>query len=443
MLPGRRGLRALLGRRARLRWMHLLLGAALLMPFQLLTSVAVAVVGPGSGPSALLPQLLALALALPLVAAAGLLPVARSLEGAMARTLCGADGEILTAPADSWSARRRTSLWFTLHTLLGGITGALSLAVPPAGVLLLLHPLLGRHALQPPAPIQPFTQHPWLSTALGLGLLVLPVLFSGAAGRALARLAPRLLGPTPADRLAAARERADRMAERNRVARELHDSVGHALSVVGIQAAAAARLLRTDPDFAAAALTAIEETAHDAVAELDHVLGLLRDEEDRTAPHTLADLPALLDRARAVGAAVDYAEDGLEPATLPGTLSREAYRIVQEGLGNALKHADGAPVQVRLTVREDTLQITVVNPLRPRTRGRTRPRSRTGGGSGLTGMHERVRLLRGTLEAGPVGPVGPVGPDGSDRPDLPDRPDGSDAADRWRLAAGLPLRNPA
>ncbi|MFJ5881800.1 sensor histidine kinase [Kitasatospora cineracea] len=413
--------------------MHLLLGAGLLMPFQLLMSVVVAVGGPDFGPSALLPQLLALVLALPLVAAAGLLPVARSLEGAMARTLCGADGEILTAPAGSWSARRRTSLWFTLHTLLGGITGALSLALPPAGVLLLLNPLV-----RLPVLMQPLTRHSWAATVSGLGMLAVPLLFSGAAGRALARLAPRLLGPTPADRLAAAQERADRMAERNRVARELHDSVGHALSVVGIQAAAAARLLRTDPDFAAAALTAIEETAHDAVAELDHVLGLLREEEDRTAPHTLADLPALLDRARAVGATVDYAEDGLEPAALPGTLSREAYRIVQEGLGNALKHADGAPVQVRLTVREDTLQITVANPLRPRSsRTRTRTRSRTGGGRGLAGMHERVRLLRGTLEAGPDGPDTPDGPDG------PDGAAGADGAGRWRLTAGLPLRNPA
>ncbi|MFD8597887.1 sensor histidine kinase [Kitasatospora sp. NPDC059646] len=403
-----RGLRAPVDRRARLRWLHLLLGAALLMPFQLLTTSAVATAGLADGDFGLGTQLLAFALALPLVAAAGLLPVARSLEGAIARTLCGATGEVLATPADSWSARRRTSLWFTLHTLLGGVTGALSLAAPPAGVLLLLMPLRHPHAVGP-AWTGPVAEHPWTTTLLGLAALALPVALSYAAGRSLARLAPRLLGPTPADRLAAAQRRADRMAERNRVARELHDSVGHALSAVGVQAAAAARLLRTDPDFAATALAAIEATARDAVTELDHVLGLLRDEDDRAAPHTLADLPALLDRTRAAGAPVDYAEHGLRARTLPGTLSREAYRIVQEGLGNALKHAGDAPVQIRLTARQDTLEITMANPLRPPAGPPTRA------GRGLAGLRERVALLRGTLDAGP------------------------DDTGQWRLTARLPL----
>ncbi|KDN87838.1 histidine kinase [Kitasatospora cheerisanensis KCTC 2395] len=407
-----RELRAAVDRRARLRWLHLLLGAALLMPFQLLTTSAVGVTGLADGDFRLETQLLAFALALPLVAAAGLLPVARSLEGAIARTLCGASEEVLATPADSWSARRRTSLWFTLHALLGGLTGAISLAAPPAGALLLLLPVLRPHTVGP-GWAAPIAEHPWTAPPLGLALLALPVALAFPAGRRLARLAPRLLGPTPADRLAAAQRRADRMAERNRVARELHDSVGHALSAVGVQAAAAARLLRTDPDFAATALAAIEATARDAVTELDHVLGLLREEDDRTAPHTLADLPALLDRTRAAGAPVDYAEDGLRARTLPGTLSREAYRIVQEGLGNALKHAGDAPVHVRLTVRQETLEITMANPLRPPAGRRTRT------GSGLTGLRERVALLRGTLDAGP------------------------DDAGQWLLTARLPLGSSA
>lgn len=406
------GIRRLVDRRAGLRWTHLLLGAALLMPFQVLASTVVGTTGMADGHTALVAQLMALALALPLAALAGLLPITRSLEGPMARTFCGADGEILTSSAATWPARRRASAWFSLHTLLGGATGAVSLAAPPAGVLLIVLPGLGHR--EPGLPwLHPIATHVWAAPVLGTALLVLPVPVSYTAGRILARLAPALLGPTPADRLAAARQRADRMAERARIARELHDSVGHALSAVGVQAAAAARLLRTDPEFAATALAAIEETARDAVAELDHVLGLLRDEGDRTAPPTLADLPALLDRTRAAGAEVDYAEDGFEPAVLPGTLSREAYRIVQEGLGNALRHAGDAPVRLCLTVREDTLEITLANPLPPRRR------TRAGGGSGLTGMRERVALLRGSLVAGP------------------------DDGGQWRLTARLPLGSTA
>ncbi|MFJ1754903.1 sensor histidine kinase [Kitasatospora sp. NPDC088134] len=411
-------LRALVDRRAGLRWMHLLLGAALLTPFQLLASTVLGVAaGPARAGFTPLSQLLALALALPLVAAAGLLLVARSLEGAMARILCGATGEILSAPADSWSARRRTSLWCTLHALLGAVTGVLSLAAPPAGVALLLWPLFDRADTQLPWGSR-LLAHPWAPTLLGAALLALPVLCSAAAGRCLARLAPRLLGPTLADRPPAA-PRFDRPAEHTSVARELHDSVGHALSVVGIQAAAAARQLGTDPAFAAAALAAIEEAAHEAVAELDHAIGLLRNAEER-ATRTLADLPALLERTRAAGTAVhcpqDGPEGGLGPglAALPGAVSREAYRIVQEGLGNVLKHADGADVLLQLSLRQDSLEITMTNPLR------LRHRPPGPGGSGLAGMRERARSLGGTCEAGP-----------------------DEAGHGWRLAASLPLRGPA
>lgn len=405
--PGR-----LVDRRAGLRWTHLLLGAALLTPFHVLTVTVLSTLdvlgrGPGS-PVAL--QFAALTLDLPLVAVIGLLPVARTLEGGMARTLCGAGDEIRTTPAATWTARRRTSAWFTLHTVLGGIVGGVSLASPPAGALLLVGPFLGHDgASSELAWERALLAHGWVAVAAGLVLLLLPVPVSYAAGRLMARLAPVLLGPTPAERIADAERRAERMADRARIARELHDSVGHALSAVGIQAAAAARLLHSDPRFAAQALAAIEDTARDAVAELDHVLGLLRDDVETTAPRTLADLPALLDRTRAAGTAVDYAADGLSPARLPGTLSREAYRIVQEGLGNALKHAGDAPVRLRLTVRDDTLEIDMANPVRPR------PRTRKGGGSGLDGMRERVALLRGTFEAGP------------------------DGAGQWRLSARLPL----
>lgn len=400
-LTGRigRGVQPSVGRRAGLRWLHLLLGAALLMPFHLLTVTSISTAGllRGAAAEQLAVQLVGFALDFLLVIPAGLLPVARTLEGGMARTLCGASGEILTTAADTWPARRRTATWFTLHTALGGIVGGVSLAAPPAGVLLLALPWVDRDDMTGGLDwTRPLIEHPWAAVPVGLALLALPVLVSAGSGALLARLAPVLLGPTPDDRLAAAELRAERMAERARIARELHDSVGHALSAVGVQAAAASRLLTADPEFAAKALTAIEETARDAVAELDHVLGLLRDEVDTGAARGLADLPALLDRTRAAGTDVDYVYKGLKQSQLPGMVSREAYRIVQEGLGNALKHGGDAPVRVRLTAADDTLEIAMSNPLRGRP-----PRTRKGGGSGLVGMHDRVALLRGTFQAGP------------------------------------------
>ncbi len=96
----------------------------------------------------------------------------------------------------------------------------------------------------------------------------------------LARWAPELLGPTPADRLAAAEQRAADLAVRNRLARELHDAVGHALSAVTLQASAARRVLDHDPEFVREALAAIEDTTRRTVGELDAVLGVLREAGD-------------------------------------------------------------------------------------------------------------------------------------------------------------------
>lgn len=104
------------------------------------------------------------------------------------------------------------------------------------------------------------------------------------AGALLSRAAPWFLGPSAAERIAAMESEAVKLAERNRLARELHDSVGHALSVVTLQAGAAGRVLDSDPAFAREALGAIEESARAALEDLDHVLGLLRDDPSRPAP---------------------------------------------------------------------------------------------------------------------------------------------------------------
>ncbi|MER6300484.1 histidine kinase [Kitasatospora sp. NPDC001539] len=403
---------ALFGRRARLRWVHLVLGGALLMPYWLLSVVLLGALDPGQGHAEqVLLQLLALLVSLPMAAVTALVPTVRALEGAAARALCmvARPEELAAGPGRSWGARWRAATWFVLHLFCGGVVAGMTLAGVPFSVVLMTS--LRRS--------DDLTRHwadrfpGWVlaGPALGLAVLLLIVGTNAACGALLARWAPVLLGPTPEERLAAAERRAAVLAQRNRLARELHDSVGHALSAVGIQASAAARVLRTDPDFAAEALRAIEEAARGAVAELDTVLGLLREEEAAAEPArpTLAELDDLLRQLARTGVTVDAELDpGL--AALPAEVSREAYRIVQEGLTNVLRHAGPAPAGLRVALGTARLEIELTNPL-----GAARP-SRPGGGRGLRGIGERAAALRGGSAAGP-----------------------SEDGTTWRLAVWLPV----
>ncbi|WP_344632649.1 sensor histidine kinase [Streptomyces glaucosporus] len=411
------------------------------MPYFLLATVAMSVAVPDSDPFRHPGrQLAAYALALPLVTATALLlPPVRTLESAAARVLCTApEAEPVPAPADSWAARRRTAAWFTLHLGLGALVSGASLAIPPAAAVLVTLPLSpGLRKLDWGWYGDTAGAALWTAPAAGAALLAALAAAVWGAGALLDRCAPALLGPTPADRLAAAEARAAALAARDRLARELHDSVGHALSAVALQAGAARTVLDSDPAFVRRALAAIEETARRTTGELDAVLGMLRDgEEPSRAPAgpTLAGLDGLLETTRAGGVPVALTASG--PAaeilgTLPVLLSREAYRIVQEGLANALRHAGRVPVAVSLALdgpdrpggpdgsggsgRPDDrkLVITVENPALPED-GPRRPRR--GGGTGLRGIGERAAALGGSAEAGAY--------------------DG-----RWRLTVRLPLRD--
>ncbi|MDT0460086.1 histidine kinase [Streptomyces sp. DSM 41527] len=378
------------------------------MPFYLLTSVVIPLLVDGADPLRRVGwQFVAFGGALPLAALAALLfPLLRPLEVAAVRSLCGVSAERLAeGPALSWAARRRTALWFVAHLLAGGIVSGMTLAAPPAAVLLLLLPF--SEPLQHTALGWPAAFSGVLGPLAGLALLALVAGTSWAAGALLSRIAPVLLGPTPADRLAAAERRAADLASRNQLARELHDSVGHALSAVTLQASAARRVLDADPEFARRALAAIEETTREAVAELDTVLGLLREEDgaDPAAPApTLDGLDALLARTRAAGLAVEATVEGRGAGPAP-VVSREAYRIVQEGLSNALRHAGPVPVRLHLRCDERELTIRVENPVTGPVDGPPAAASPAGGGRplggrGLRGIAERARLLGGEATAG-------------------------------------------
>ena len=187
--------------------------------------------------------------------------------------------------------------------------------------------------------------------------------------------------------------------ERARIARELHDIVAHHLAVMVIQAGAG----RLDAPGGAARFAGIGETGREALGELEHLVELLQADRPR-------DLDALVAQARAAGVRIAYAP---APDDLPPDVREVAYRVLQEGLTNAMKHAAGSDVRVRLGVNGSAAEVEV----RDSGAATPSPLAASGAGLGLAGMRERVAALGGTLDAGP-------------------QPDGG-----WRLLARLPLRD--
>jgi signal transduction histidine kinase len=187
--------------------------------------------------------------------------------------------------------------------------------------------------------------------------------------------------------------------ERTRIARELHDVVAHSVSVMVIQTAAARAVARRDPAAAAAALRSVETCGRDALVDMRRMVGVLHrsdiDLQSGTAPG-LSQLGTLADRARASGLPVQVTVEG-ETRSLPPALDLVSFRIVQEALTNAIKHAGPARALVRITFTADNLQLEIVDT------GRGPVRRRVPGdevGHGLVGMRERLSLYGGDLRVG-------------------------------------------
>lgn len=183
--------------------------------------------------------------------------------------------------------------------------------------------------------------------------------------------------------------------ERARIAREMHDIVAHAMSVIVLQARGARRMITSDPEAARTALDAIESTSSQALAEMRQMLGLLRDDDDapRAPDPGLAELDGLVAQLREAGLQVDVSVEGA-PTELPAGLDRAAYRILQEALTNVLRHASTAQASVAIAYRPEGLELTVHDPGAP-------DAGRSSDGRGILGMRERAATFGGTLDAGP------------------------------------------
>jgi signal transduction histidine kinase len=206
--------------------------------------------------------------------------------------------------------------------------------------------------------------------------------------------------------------------ERTRIAREMHDVVAHHMSMIAVQAETAPFRLPGMPAPARAEFVAIAASAREALADMRRLLGVLRSDNDAapTAPQPgLGDVPELVAAARRAGVAVDLTADPALP-TVDGPAGLAAYRIVQEALANAARHAPGAPVAVTVARERRAVRVEVVNgapapaPAAPAaaTVPATVPAVGTvaGAGLGIAGMRERAALLGGTLTAGPTGDGG-------------------------------------
>ena len=183
------------------------------------------------------------------------------------------------------------------------------------------------------------------------------------------------------------------MEERLRIARELHDSLTHSISVICVQAGVAVHLARKRGEDVPPALLAIQEAGADAARELRTTLSVLRSDQDGDSSD-LGQLDSLVARARAAGLPVTVTVTG-EERPLPPEADQAAYRIVQEALTNALKHAGDANTHVEIRYGTDSLELKIADD------GTGASTTMPSGGHGLVGMRERVALYGGRIDTGP------------------------------------------
>ncbi|MFJ2298812.1 sensor histidine kinase [Oerskovia paurometabola] len=219
--------------------------------------------------------------------------------------------------------------------------------------------------------------------------------FAQARAQVVADLRERALR---AEREQELRAREARAAERARIAREMHDTLAHRLSLLATVAGALEFRPDTPPAEVARAAGLVRAGVSAALEELREVVGVLRAEPDALRPASgLADVPRLVEESRVAGVDVDWEQHG-DPAGVPATVQAAAFRAVQEGLTNARRHAPGSPVRVAVVVVPGEVRVDVSDD--GPSPGNVP--SRQGTGTGLVGLRERAGLLRGEVLAGPA-----------------------------------------
>ncbi len=297
------------------------------------------------------------------------------------------------------SATWRGLLWLLLRFPLGIIGFVIAVLATAPVLALIVIPLSMASAADAGADIDLANLGPlfWAMPLVGTLLAPAAAHVVNGYGVMVGGLARSLLGPTATQRTAALERRTTVLEERTRLAHELHDSVGHTLTMIVVQAGASRHVFDKDPDFVRHALEHIETGSRQALGELDRILGILRSESEageRSPTPDLTRLHVLVDDTSAAGLDVTLHVDG-DLADVPATVSRIAYRIVQEGLTNVVKHAGPVATTVNLRRQLGALEVEVVN--HPGD-GNSTPLGQ-GGGRGLAGIHERVRALGGRFEA--------------------------------------------
>lgn len=418
------------------RFAWLMAGAAIGLAVIAVVAVAMAY-SPLTAP--LVPAVVACLLA---AAGLGLVPGVRELEVTGARSMLGSTSELITPRRLRATHRLRSAAWVMLHLLAGVLVAAGLTMVGPAAIVAVGEAISGRELSLTSGLGLPTTMPGRIAqTVLATVVAVVGVGLWWPLGALASRSVRWFLGPTDHDRLELVTARAEREAERGRIARDLHDGIGHALTIISVQSAAGRRVLEKDPDAAGRSLRSIEDTAHEALEELDAMLAVLRQEErgrgtrippagghpgsdpaddpvGGAPPAATARLDRMVADQRRTGMDLDARID--LPEGIAALQQRHLERIVTELLTNARRH--GGPGRVRLEVAsaDGTITVDARNPLPeggtravPSAPATTGPRAipgpqpdagghdgADGGRRGLVGLAERLALFDGTLEVG-------------------------------------------
>ncbi|NEM05643.1 sensor histidine kinase [Geodermatophilus normandii] len=284
-------------------------------------------------------------------------------------------------------------LFVALYTLTALGDGRRSLLVAGAGIA-----VLAAGWLTSAADVEPRAAVGWVFFRIGASVMSAALGESVRSRRWIATEALERAELAERTREQEARARVDE--ERLRIAREVHDTVAHALAVITVQSGVTAHVLDRRPDRAREALEAIARTSSEALQDMRAVLGVLRDDDGRSPEPGLGRIGELTARAREAGLDVDL-EAASPPPPVPGAVGSAVYRILQESITNVIRHAGPTRVRVAVDYCADAVEVRVTDAGPAEGPGSTAPGT-DGTGRGIVGMRERCLLLGGQLDAGPL-----------------------------------------